>query len=476
MPELDTRKTTQKTTAPAAAPATTARDTTQDLAGNAFIVEQLQEAPGEAAPARGEPWREAYGDKLGGKAWGAIDEQLADEKLIGHAGTLVDTAVAKVREQLDGQIQPGDQEAYALFMAEMDKQLKGAASGAIGEGGLGEGARDLVEDHPYATGGAALAGAAAWVLSNQDIPLLETSKSFGEHQSLTAGIDPGRTMDLGLEQARLGWAYNGEATQAKAQGDWFGKDKGLEASGSLSHSLESGAVLSASGSHLNRADAAKTRADIGYTSPTTSAAAWWQKEGLVDPLQTTGASLSTTPTEENGIASHLSGERRSDGTWTASGGLSQQVDAARHWSLDGKVDQAEAGRSWEVQGSYERALDAQRALTLSGSHSSRPDEDRSRLDLGYTTPSLDAAAYLQRTRGASSVDTIGGSLTSKSDNPHDLSTYLRGEHSSDGAWTAAAGISKQVSADQSWGIEANAGRDAQGASNAAVMANWKMKF
>lgn len=481
MPELDTRRSTAIAPQRGDTPAIDTRDTAQDLVGNAAIIEQIQSAPegGLLTPPRGQPWRAAYGDTLGGMAFDAIDGQLTDDKLTGHAHTLVDTGLGKLREQADGSVKPEDQEAYALFMAELDTQLKGLSSGIIGEGGLGADTRGLVEQHPYLTGGAALAGAAAWWLSDQDLPMLSTSKALGDRNTVTAGLDPGRTMHLGVEQASLGWAYKDDKTQAGLQADYFGKDnKGYSASGSLNHTLDSGATLNLSGSHVARETVAKSRADLGYSSPNLNAAAYWQQEGLGDKLRTVGASLNTTPEDKYGIASHLQGEHRSDGVWSASGGLSQQLDDQQRWTLDARAGQSSpgAGSAWEVNGLYERALNPGETLTLSGSQSSAQGQDRTRLDLGYVTPAMKAAAWMQRTRGEQSVDTFGGSVESVSEDPRALKAYLKGESSSNGAWSAAAGLSKDISKDHSWGVEARTGRDANGQADNALMANWKMKF
>ena len=333
--------------------------TDQELLGNGFVAEQLVAASPETTgpEAEGAPWREAYGDRVGGKAYDAIAGQLTDEKLVGHATKLVDSAMAAMKKQLEGSVSPNDQEAYALFMAELDKQLKGAASGAVTGSGVAEGTRGLVEDHPYAVGSAALAGAVAYVLSNQDLPMMSAGKKLGDHHELSAGIDPGSTLNLGVEEARLGYAYNNGGTKASLEGSSFVRDGG-----------------------------------------------------------------------------------------------------------------------WQVKGAYQQALDAGSSLNLSGVHTERPGEDRTRLDLGYTSPSLAASAFAQRTRGENALDTIGAKLSTVSTDPHDVKAYLSGQHSSDGSWRGATGISQQVSENQSWGVEGYAGQDATGKSDSGVMASWKLRF
>ena len=136
----------------------------------------------------------------------------------------------------------------------------------------------------------------------------------------------------------------------------------------------------------------------------------------------------------------------------------------------------EEGR-WQLSGKFEQTLDPGETLTLGGSHEQSQDGQRTRLDLGYTNPSLRADAYWERTRGAQNLDVLGGSLSTTPKNQNDPSYYLRGEARSDGSYQGAGGVSKGFDQGRgSWGVEAFSGRDAMGASDSGVRAMFRWKF
>lgn len=325
MPDLE-RATTTATRAPSAAAATPSTDITpQAQFGNAFLQEQLQRSgsPGRLS------WQGALGDTLGGKLYDALAAQLTDEKLLGHANRAVESALAALKGKLDGQGGTNDQEAAALLLAELDKALRQIAADAVVKSGLADGVRDVVDANPYAVALAAAAGAVAYVLSNQDLPLLESKLGLGGGHALVGGIDPGRTMALAIEQVRVGYRFDGDRVAAWLSGDRF--QDGWGAEGGVRYTAGPDTQASLTGSHSDRDGVTRSRVDLTYVDPTVAANAWWQQDGSqTGRSQAVGASVSTRGDE---LQRTLSGTWRSDGSWETAAGVGQS-SKDKSWSVE----------------------------------------------------------------------------------------------------------------------------------------------
>lgn len=318
--------------------------------GNEAMQEKLKDrsSPGQLT------WQAALGETLGTKLYDALSAQVTDDKLLSQAQKLVDKATSALAQKLQGQVEPTEQEAAAMLVAELDKALKALAQEAVVGSGLSEGIRGTVDANPYSIALAALAGAVAYVLSNQDLPLLEGKFKLGGGHSLVGGIDPGKTMSLALEQVRVGYRYQGDR-----------------------------------------------------------------------------------------VAAHLLADRFQDGYG------------------------AEAGIRY--------APNPETQLALQGSHTDRGGQQRSRLDLSYVDPDVDARGWYERSKGGDrSSEAIGASLASRGA-PGELQRHVSGTYRSDGSWEAAAGVGKQEK-DSSWSVEAFGGRDAMGKEDVGVRALFKLRF
>lgn len=274
--------------------------------GNAETQERLR-TPGQLT------WEGALGEHLGGRLYEALAAQLTDEKLVGHAHSAVDQAIAALKSALAGQGSMTEEDAAALFAAELDKALKQIAQDAVVKSGLSEGIRDFADANPYAIALSAAAGAVAWVLSNQDLPLFEGKLGLGGGHALVGGIDPGRTLAFALERVRVGYRYDGDRIAARLRFDRY--QDGHEAEAGLEHQLGDGSALAITGTHTDRGG--EERAGVGAT---------WSDRARSDELQR-----------------RLSGQWWSDGAWEASGGVSR-TEKDRSWSLEAFGGQTATGQ------------------------------------------------------------------------------------------------------------------------------------
>jgi len=330
-------------TAPTTSPALTqqapapAQDA-QDQVGNAAL---QQQSLGKLS------YQAALGEMLGPKLYSAVSGQLADDKLIGHAQGAVGSATKALQTYLQGNVQADEQQAAALFVTALDGELKKAAAAAVVDTGLSAGLRDWTDTHPVEVATAAVAAAAAYILSNQDLPLVQGSKDMGGGHSVIGGIDMGRTMHLAVEQVRVGYRYQDATTQAQVIGDYYAKDGGYQISGKFDKALDADQKLGLSGLHGERNGLTTDRLDLSYTNPAMAASAYYQREkgtkdGVGKDLSVLGGRIANTaPAGE--LQAFARGEARSDGSWEAAGGLQKQVNDWG-WSVEGYGGQNAAGQ------------------------------------------------------------------------------------------------------------------------------------
>lgn len=318
---LPTQTAPSTSTPTTSTPTTTTSTDPLSTYGNSFVQDQVKKSSGKLS------WERALGESLGGKLYDALAPQLTDDKLLDHARSAVTSALSSLKGKLEGQVQANEQEAFALFMTELDRQLNGVAKQVVVQSGLSDGVRGFVDDNPYAVVLAALGGAVAYVLSNQDLPLFEKELKVSGPHSVFGGVDIGRTMDLALEQVRVGYRYTGKQVKGEVSADKY--QDGWGAQGKLSYQPDATSGMSISGSHTDRSGVQTSKVDLDYFNPDLSANAWWKKQTGGDaPGQQIGASVQTQGT---GIQKRASGQWNSDGSWNVGAGLTGKIDKNGSW-------------------------------------------------------------------------------------------------------------------------------------------------
>ncbi len=303
--------------------------------GNAYLQDQMKsrETMGQLT------WKGALGESLGGKLYTALSARLTDEKLAGHAHKVVDSALGSLKKALAGQASASEAEALQLFLAELDKGMKSIATDAVTASGLGEGIREFADVHPYEIALAAAAGAVAYVLSNQDLPLLEGKLGLGGGHTLVGGIDPGRTMKLAVEQVRIGYRYQGDHVAAYLNADKYKDGFGMDGGASYSNG---GTSASIAGSHTDRAGEQQSKLDLRYRTPDINAGLGLQNSvGGARPGSSVTASVSDQPAQGE-LQRSLSGTYRNDGSWEAAAGIGKTTKDAR-WAAEAFAGQDARG-------------------------------------------------------------------------------------------------------------------------------------
>lgn len=327
------------TSGPTTTPVSTGSDNAQDQVGNQAVQEQLGSG---ASPGR-LSYRDALGDMLGDALYDQLEDQLTDDKLLEHANGAVDSAMGTLEEYFHNNSAPSDHEAATMFVQALQQEIQGVAQRAVVDSGFSEGVRDFVDDNPYLVASAAVAGAVAYVLSNQDIPLIEQKVGLGGGHALLAGVDIGRTMDLALEQVRVGYRYTGGGSRGEITGDYF-EDGGWQVKGAFSQALDPGEQVRLQGLHVDRPGEERSRLDLSYTNPNLAASTYWERMYGEQTVDAFGGSISTVAQDPHDLNAYLRGEYRTDGSWESAGGLSRN-EGSWDWGVEGYAGQNAAGQS-----------------------------------------------------------------------------------------------------------------------------------
>jgi len=335
----------QPSTAPAqqATPPVVTPPEPESQRGNQAVAEEAAAAGPAESPGH-LTWDAALGSTVGGRLYDLLADQLTEDKLVGHANKAVDAAMGKLKGYIAGAAEPSEQEAAALFTQHLDTTLRGLARQAVVDTNASAELRDLVGGHPYEVALAALAGAVAYVLSNQDLPLIEQKIGLGGGFAIVAGIDVGRTMALAVEQVRVGLKYTGGGAEVTVQGDAF-QDGGWQLQGQYAQKLSPTEQLSLSGLHVQRPGEDRSRIDLGYKAENLTAGAYWERTHKDNvTLDTYGGSLGVQGRGPDPLQGYMRGRVSSDNSWEAAGGLSKKFNDSGSLSVEGYAGQNALGQ------------------------------------------------------------------------------------------------------------------------------------
>ena len=155
-----------------------------------------------------EKYEALLGKWLGGKTYTAMAPHLTLSKLQGYAGQAVEGAIPALKDALkgidsDGNVDTAKLDAFAALLLEQSKA--GADSWlASDDGKAAEGIAARIDKHPFWVTTIAVAAAATYVLTNQDIPELDIKKiKLGDDVSIDLGAKLGKTMEMALEKIEL---------------------------------------------------------------------------------------------------------------------------------------------------------------------------------------------------------------------------------------------------------------------------------
>ncbi len=308
----------------------------QDTVGNAALADQIK-----ARSAGQLTWEAALGEALGGKLYRALADKLSDAELRSAAEGAVSAATKSLDAFLQGEADATEQEAAAAFVTALDGHLKRMAGDAVA-GELGEILREFVDDNPVLIASAALGAAAAYILSNQEIGMVDGKVKLGGGHALVGGVDLGRTMDIAVEQVRLGYRYASGDTKAELVGDYFTDDASWKVTGRYERQLGQGEHIALSGSHREQADLSRSRLDLDYRDGGLGAGAWWQRDReLGGQTDTVGGHLTA---QQDDWSAYLRGQASTDGSRQAAAGF-QRTQDDRSWGVEGYSGRDASGQT-----------------------------------------------------------------------------------------------------------------------------------
>ncbi len=312
-----------------AAPALT--DPEQNAIGNAAVQEKLKGQKGYQA---------LLGDFLGGKLYSEIQDQLSDDRLVGLAQGVVDSALGKVQAFIASKGEVSDQEAANAFFQALEAELDKLAEGAVTEGGAGDGLRLFADEHPRVMTAGAVAGAVAYVLTNQDIPMLKHSVGPSNNQ-LTLGLDPGRTMQLAIDKIHAKYRYQGDGSAFQVIANVDPQESQWDVTGKYQRGLDSGGNLSLAGHQAVSPASTLSRIALDYNHAPWSASA--QVERLRDGDGTVDALGGNLRYSQEDFSAYMRGQVRSDNSWETNAGFEKTLDNGS-WGAEGYANQGADGR------------------------------------------------------------------------------------------------------------------------------------
>ncbi|MFT5586588.1 MAG: hypothetical protein ACI9VR_004187 [Cognaticolwellia sp.] len=333
MPAQSRRQTETTGTESSVAPAVST-----EVSDNAFTGEQLQLQNAKQS------YEQALGSFLGGELFKVVSKELSEEKLDEHARGAVDDAFKAVKEWLVGQAEPSEAAIASQFSDALEKALEPRIEQLLADSNISAAISSWAVDHPRSVLAAALAGAAAYVLSNQDIPDIEHKMGMGGGHAILAGVNLGSTLDIALNTVKLGYAYKGESTTASLDAEYGMQDESLAVTGNLSHQTDAG-MFSLDGAYNQMPGSMSAELGAAFQNDDLSARLFGrtQSEGG-QTLNTLGADVRGKYGENGNY--YMGGEYRSDESWMARAGLSVgDANENGAWSLEGRAMNEGNGKS-----------------------------------------------------------------------------------------------------------------------------------
>lgn len=309
-----------------------------ELGDNAFTGEQLQLQNAK------QTYEQALGSFLGGELFKVVSKELSEEKLDELAQGAVDDAFEAVKEWLVSKAEPSEAEIAGQFADALEKALEPRIDQLLADTGISAAISDWALESPRTVLAAALAGAATYILTNQDIPDIEHKMGLGGGHAILAGVNLGSTLDIALNTVQVGYSYKGENTSASLGAEYGLQDESLALSGNLTHQTDAG-TYSLDGSYNQNTEGMSAELAAAFKNDELSARLFGRYQ------DTGGQSLGTLGADlrgkygENGNY-FMGGEYNTDNSWMARGGLSVgDINDGGRWSLEGRAFNEGSGQT-----------------------------------------------------------------------------------------------------------------------------------
>lgn len=432
---------------PVAAPAPERRPRgAQDRRGNAAIAERL-----------GSRLDTLLHEKVGPELAALVREHLSEEELLGYVQPGIDALIERAREGAAGGDHGLTDAQVASALADLDTQLTDAASALLARLQLDERLAVLVQEQPELALAAALAGVVVWALSNPDLPAISHGRDLGGGHAVEGSVDLGRLHDLTVDHLEAQWSWQSDTTAASLRAFGGARDGGWGGEGALSHTLEGGAELGASGRYFHGRDGQEATAGLSFDGARTDATldgrwrrgedgdAWGLGALLTHDGERTDTRLDAGVSEgPDGRAWNLGGSVAHEGVHTntrVEGQVAQDAQGVRTGHLAGSVVRDREGWRQHANG----------RVGLDGAWEAEAGVRRSHGDRVWSLTG-DAS---QDTEGAR-LGTLRGSWADTHDG---FTSEASGRVATDGSWDVAGGLTGTDAA-QPWSLTGTAGRSA----------------
>jgi hypothetical protein len=172
-------------------------------------------------------WEGALGEFLGGKLYNAIAPHLTASKLSDYASQGWGAAIAGLADYVKTNANPTDADIAKKVAEVMKKELPDKAKALMKENGgaLAQAIGGFVDENPYLVVLAALAGAVAYVATNQPLPALKQqiglgAGKLGVNLTVKSGIlDLAKSIESAVGELKTTYSWSGAKVSASASQD-----------------------------------------------------------------------------------------------------------------------------------------------------------------------------------------------------------------------------------------------------------------
>ncbi|MFT4976657.1 MAG: hypothetical protein ACI8S6_002562, partial [Myxococcota bacterium] len=333
-----------------------------------------------------EKYEALLGKWLGGKLYTAMAPHLTLAKMQGYAGQALEGAMPSLKDALKGLDSGKDVDAAKLdaFATILLEKSKSGAEGWLGseDGRAVEKTAGWIDKNPFWISTIAVAAAATYVLTNQDIPELDFDNiKLGKDVSIDFGAKLGKTMDLALEKielqiqvaaAKLSSKYERKIVQDEDAGTETLTEKGgvgLSVSDTVSVTDDEGVVSDKTIERL-KASVDGTRTSSGEIDGEKQLKSYEVTAGLTALLGDKGDESLTLSGSEKGTVTDDGTSREQTGSLSVKDDDSTlTLGGSRKIGGDGEIDEQ------TISGSLNEKLSEDSSLSLSGSEKTVTGDD-----------------------------------------------------------------------------------------------------
>lgn len=288
-------------------------------------------------------YTDALGDRVGGFLHEIVHDNVNPDAVDGWANDGLEAGTGAIGDWLREQASPEDAEAAGLFTNHLTTSLNSHFGAGIRDSNLGESVTDFALDNPWPMLGLGVAGAAAYIASDQELDDIDTKIGLGGGNSILLGGDFGSTLSPGIDAVRGGYRYQGDNERFEGMAEADLEKNAYALSADYHRDLVNGGTLDLSAAHHRDEDRHLTTGGIKYRDEDIAAhlnGSYDSADGGVGALSAGFRTLGDGPSWQGGF------DANTRGAWNANLGVSHRDEERDlEWFAKGHAGQDALGET-----------------------------------------------------------------------------------------------------------------------------------